>query len=123
MGSKGKKRKSDKRVPGGGAPPPASKREAQEPVKAVTQPQAAPVKKDEPKAKPKPAKPAPVRTKKPSKLRFFVDAVQELRKAHWPSRRETVRLSIMVAVVCIVVGALLGAFDFLFSGLMRFLLF
>lgn len=123
MGSKGKKRKPGKKIPGGGTPPPASDA-AQEPGQAVTQPpKAALVKKEEPKAKPKPAKPAPVLSKKPSRFRFFVDAFNELRKAHWPSRRETVRLSILVAVVCVVVGAVLGAFDFIFSGLMRFLLF
>ncbi len=122
MGSKGKKRKPGKQTTGGGTPPSTPQPEmTQEPVKAVAPAPAVP--KEVAKAKPRPAKAAPVLSKKPSRLRFFVDAFQELKKAHWPSRRETVRLSIMVAAVCVVVGALLGAFDFVFSGLMRFLLF
>lgn len=68
------------------------------------------------------AKPAPVLTKKPSRLRFFVDAYQELRKAHWPSRREAIRLSLLVAAVCVVVGAVLGGIDFVFLKLMSLLL-
>jgi len=73
--------------------------------------------------KPKAAKPAPVLTKKPSRLRFFADAYLELRKAHWPSRREAMRLSLLVAGVCLVVGIVLGIVDLGFSGLMRLLLF
>jgi preprotein translocase SecE subunit len=70
----------------------------------------------------KAAKPAPVLTKKPSRLRFFVDAFQELRKAHWPSRREAIRLSLLVAAVCFIVGAVLGGIDFVFLKLMGLLL-
>lgn len=73
--------------------------------------------------KPKTAKAAPVLTKKPSKLRFFVDAYLELRKAHWPSRREAMRLSLLVAAVCVVVGVLLSVLDLGFSWIMRVLLF
>ena len=73
--------------------------------------------------KPKAAKPAVVLTKKPSKLRFFVDAYLELKKAHWLSRREALRLSLLVATVCLVVGLVLGVLDLGFSWLMRVLLF
>ena len=65
---------------------------------------------------------AVVTTKKPSRLRFFVDAYLELRKAHWPTRKETTRLSIMVFVVCVVVGALLGGLDFVFMKMMGLVL-
>jgi len=83
--------------------------------------QSAPVVKEAPK--PKAAKPAPVLTRKPSRLRFFADAFLELKKAHWPSRREALRLSLLVAAVCVVVGVLLGVLDLGFSWLMRVLLF
>lgn len=73
--------------------------------------------------KPKVSKPAPVLTKKPSRLRFLVDAYLELKKAHWPSRREAFRLSLLVAAVCLVVGILLGVLDLGFSWLVRTLLF
>lgn len=75
--------------------------------------------------KPKAAKPkaAPSVTKKRSRLMFFVDAFNELRKAHWPSRKETMRLSVLVFSVCVVVGAILGGLDFLFTKLMGLVLF
>ena len=73
--------------------------------------------------KQKPLRAAVVTTKKPSRFRFFVDAFLELKKAHWPTRKETVRLSIMVLTVCVVVGGLLGALDFGFMKMMGLLLF
>jgi len=88
---------------------------------AVAEPPTHPVDSKDSK-KLKAARPAPVLTKKPSRLRFFVDAYQELRKAHWPSRREAVRLSLLVAAVCFVVGAVLGGIDFVFLKLMGLLL-
>jgi preprotein translocase subunit SecE len=60
------------------------------------------------------AKSAPA---KKSRFSFFVEVVAELRKAHWPTRQEAVRLSILVLVVCIVVGAILGTFDWAFTHL------
>ncbi|MBN1856496.1 MAG: preprotein translocase subunit SecE [Dehalococcoidia bacterium] len=85
---------------------------------------ATPVKtsKDSKDKKRKQAKPAGTVTKKPSRLRFFVDAFGELKKAHWPSRKETYRLSVLVFVVCVVVGAFLGVLDFIFTKMMGLLL-
>ncbi len=54
---------------------------------------------------------------KKSRFSFFPEVVAELRKAHWPTRQETLRLSILVLVVCAVVGAILGALDFAFTKL------
>ncbi len=120
MGSKDKKRKAGKN--------PAHAAEAAAPVAedkamvAETVATSAPVAAKE-APKPKATKPAPVLTKKPSRLRFFVDAYLELKKAHWPSRREALRLSLLVAVVCLVVGIVLGLLDLGFSWLMRLMLF
>ncbi len=128
MGSKDKKRKHGKQQSQKGRTPrPAEETRAEAPEaeapKAAAPAPSVPAK-AAPKAKPpKAAKPAPVLSRKPSRFRFFADAFQELRKAHWPSRREALRLSLMVAIVCLVVGALLGALDLVFSGLMRLLLF
>jgi preprotein translocase subunit SecE len=63
-------------------------------------------------------KPAPV---KKSRFSFFTEVVAELRKAHWPTRQETLRLSILVLIVCAVIGGILGALDLGFTRL--FLLF
>jgi len=92
-------------------------------VSVATASVATPTKKTEkPKATPK-AKAAPVVTKKRSRFMFFVDAFNELRKAHWPTRKETMRLSVLVFAVCVAVGAILGGLDFLFTKLMGLVLF
>jgi preprotein translocase subunit SecE len=59
-------------------------------------------------------KPAPA---KKSRLSFFSEVIAELRKAHWPTRQEALRLSLMVLVVCLVVGGILGGLDTLFAKL------
>jgi len=54
---------------------------------------------------------------KKSRFSFFTEVVPELRKAHWPTRQEALRLSILVLVVCAIVGAILGALDWAFTQL------
>ena len=54
---------------------------------------------------------------KKSRFSFFAEVIAELRKAHWPTRQETLRLSILVLVVCAVVGGILGALDLAFTRL------
>jgi preprotein translocase subunit SecE len=71
--------------------------------------------------KAKKAKVAVVPAKK-SRLSFFKGIVEELRKAHWPTRQEALRLSLLVLIVCIIVGAVLGALDYGFTMLFTDLL-
>ncbi len=54
---------------------------------------------------------------KKSRLHFFAEVVTELRKAHWPTRQEALRLSLLVLAVCVVVGLILGALDLGFTRL------
>jgi len=54
---------------------------------------------------------------KRSRLAFFRDVIDELRKVTWPTRREAMRLTIMVIIVCAVVGVFLGLVDYGFSEL------
>ena len=54
---------------------------------------------------------------KKSRFSFFTEVIPELRKAHWPTRQETLRLSVLVLVVCAVVGGILGALDLAFTRL------
>ena len=56
---------------------------------------------------------------KPKRSRFAIirDIIDELRKVTWPTRRETIRLTIMVIIVCLVVGIFLGAIDYGFTEL------
>ena len=69
----------------------------------------------------KASKPVAIPPKK-SKLRFFSDAIAELSKAHWPSRQEALRLSILVLVVCIIMGIILGVMDYGFTRMFTDLL-
>ena len=69
--------------------------------------------------KAKSAKSAPV---KKSRFSFFTEVIAELRKAHWPTRQETFRLSLLVLLICVVVGAILGALDYGFFKLFTELL-
>jgi preprotein translocase subunit SecE len=55
--------------------------------------------------------------KKKSRLSFFTEAIAELRKAHWPTRQELLRLSLLVLALCIVIGAILGILDYGFTKL------
>ena len=54
---------------------------------------------------------------KKSRFSFFPEVVAELRKAHWPTRQEALRLSILVLIVCAIVGGILGALDLAFTRL------
>lgn len=54
---------------------------------------------------------------KKSRFSFFTEVVAELRKAHWPTRQEALRLSILVLLVCVILGAILGALDLAFTRL------
>jgi len=52
-----------------------------------------------------------------SKFNFFIQLVEEMRKVHWPTRQEALRLSLLVGVVCAIMGAILGTLDFGFTRL------
>jgi preprotein translocase subunit SecE len=51
------------------------------------------------------------------RLGYFREVIGELRKVIWPSREETRRLTIMVIIISVVVGAFLGAIDMGFTEL------
>jgi preprotein translocase SecE subunit len=69
--------------------------------------------------KAKAIKPVPA---KKSRFSFFSEVIGELRKAHWPTRQEALRLSFLVLMVCVVVGAILGGLDYGFFRLFKLLL-
>jgi preprotein translocase subunit SecE len=56
---------------------------------------------------------------KPKKRRFtfFADIINELKKVVWPTRQETMRLSLIVIGLCLIVGLFLGLVDYGFSEL------
>ena len=48
-------------------------------------------------------------------FRYFRETRAELRKVAWPSRQETVRLSLIVVSVLVALSAFLGVVDYLFA--------
>jgi len=54
---------------------------------------------------------------KKRRFTFFADIINELKKVVWPTRQETLRLSLIVIGLCLVMGLLLGVLDYGFSEL------
>ena len=51
--------------------------------------------------------------------RWWRETIGELRKVVWPTPQEAWRLTRIVIVVIVIVGAFLGLLDFLFSNLIE----
>jgi preprotein translocase subunit SecE len=49
---------------------------------------------------------------------FIRDVIDELKKVVWPSRRELIRLTVIVIVICFTIGLFLGLLDFGLSELL-----
>jgi preprotein translocase subunit SecE len=47
--------------------------------------------------------------------RFFQETVGELRKVSWPTRREAIRLTWIVIGVILIMAAILGGLDFVYT--------
>jgi len=54
-------------------------------------------------------------TTKRSRFRFIGEAIAELKKVVWLTKREAAYLTFLVLIVAIAVGLILGAFDYSFS--------
>lgn len=50
--------------------------------------------------------------------RWIEDIISELRKVTWPTRNETVNLTILVVVVSAAIGGMLGGIDIFFNWFM-----
>ena len=55
-------------------------------------------------------------------VRIFGEVVGELRRVTWPTRQETMRLTLMVISVSVVIGIFLGIVDLGFSRLVDVML-
>ncbi|MBI4085134.1 MAG: preprotein translocase subunit SecE [Candidatus Liptonbacteria bacterium] len=51
--------------------------------------------------------------------RFFQETRQELRHINWPTRQEATRLTAFVVALSLALAAFLGAFDYLFTFLLK----
>jgi len=56
-------------------------------------------------------------TTKRSRFSIFAEIIAELKKVVWLTRREATYLTFMVLIVAIIVGLILGGFDYGFSNL------
>ena len=74
------------------------------------------------KALPKKQKREGFWTRLGGRFAFFGNIVSELRKVNWPSRRDVVRLSVIVTIIAAIMGGLLWGFDYGFSKLVDVLL-
>ena len=70
------------------------------------------------------ARPTAVRRRwfRPTVPQWLQEIVSELRKVSWPTRDETIYLSMVVIIVSLVVGTFLGATDLFFNWLIDRLL-
>ncbi len=59
---------------------------------------------------------------KPGRFHLVSEIASELRKVVWPSRQETIRLTIMVIAVSVAVGVVLAIVDTAFTQLLKLLL-
>lgn len=59
-----------------------------------------------------------------NKITTFLKEVQlEMRKVNWPTRKETVRYTLIIIGVAVAVAIFLGSFDFIFRTLLdRFII-
>lgn len=56
-------------------------------------------------------------------MAFLKEVRLEIRKINWPTRQETIKYTFIVIGVCFVVAAFLGSFDFIFSYLLKLVIF
>lgn len=55
-------------------------------------------------------------------LAFLKETQDELKKVVWPSRSEIFRLTMIVIIICIIVGFYIGGLDFLFTKITELIL-
>lgn len=52
-------------------------------------------------------------------IEYFAASRAELAKVAWPTRRQTMRLTILVIIFSIIMSAVLGSLDFVFTTLVQ----
>ena len=68
------------------------------------------------------ARPGAGQARRGFSLRFISEAYRELQRVTWPTREETMRLTLMVIAVAAAVGAFLSVVDIIFARLMDVIL-
>jgi len=52
---------------------------------------------------------------------FFRESFAELKKVHWPTREQTIHMSVIVIIFSLATGVVLGGVDFLFAQMVALL--
>lgn len=55
-------------------------------------------------------------------FQFFGEVISELKKVTWPTRQETVRLTLLVIAISLAIGGVLGLLDLIFTRLLTLFL-
>ena len=63
-----------------------------------------------------------VRDVVPRSMTFLQEVWAELRKVHWPSRKETYAATAVVIIICAIVALFLGTVDFALSQIVQVVL-
>lgn len=58
----------------------------------------------------------------PNIITFLKEVREELAKVTWPSRKQTVRYTVLVIFVAVAVGVFLGGLDYILTTLTAFLI-
>jgi len=64
---------------------------------------------------------APAQRRQLSLARYLRDSRSELKKVNWPTREQTINLTIVVCVVCVAIALFLGGLDWIFATFIKFL--
>lgn len=54
---------------------------------------------------------------------YLTESYHELKKVNWPTRKETVRLTVIVIIFSLFVALFLGVLDIVFAYVLRLLVF
>ncbi len=58
----------------------------------------------------------------PNIIDFLKEVKEELGKVAWPNREQTIRYTVLVILVAVVVGIFLGGLDYILTGLTAYIL-
>ena len=58
----------------------------------------------------------------PNIFSFLNEVKEELTKVAWPSREQTIRYTVLVIIVTVVVGLFLGGLDYILTAITQFIL-
>jgi preprotein translocase subunit SecE len=50
---------------------------------------------------------------------YFKDTIAELKLVTWPTKKQTINLTVLVVGISVFVGVYIGSLDFLFTNLLK----